>query len=170
MHVMDICKDNGAFEVKKAETEEEIDDLWAVRRSISPALYAISKGKVNEDICVPRSNLTEMLEKIDEIAGKYGLTTANFGHAGDGNIHMNILMDPGVPDEVERAEAAAGEIFREVVNLDGTLTGEHGIGNTKSKYLNIEIKPRELRLMKDIKALFDPNGILNPGKIFYDAD
>ena len=168
--VMEICKDNGAFEVKKAETAEEVDELWTVRRSISPALYAISKGKMNEDICVPRSNLTKMLEKIAEIAGKHGLTTANFGHAGDGNIHMNILMDPGVPEEVEHAEAAAGEIFREVVNLDGTLTGEHGIGNTKSKYLDIEIKPREMKLMKDIKALFDPNGVLNPGKIFYDAD
>lgn len=169
IRVMDICRDKGAFEVKKAETAEEVDELWAVRRSISPALYAISRGKVNEDICVPRSNLTAMLEKINQIAGKYGLKTANFGHAGDGNIHMNILMDPDVPDEVERAEAAAGEIFQEVINLDGTLTGEHGIGNTKSKYLSIEIKPREMKLMKDIKALFDPNGILNPGKIFHEA-
>jgi glycolate oxidase len=169
LRVMSICEDNGAFEVNKAETEAERDNLWSVRRSISPALYAISKGKVNEDICVPRSNLTRMLEKIAEIGERYGLRIANFGHAGDGNIHVNILIDPSLPEELESAEAAAGDIFRETVNLGGTLSGEHGIGNTKSKYLNIEVKPRELKLMKDIKALFDPNGILNPGKIFHDA-
>ena len=109
-----------------------------------------------------------MLERIAQVAEKYGLKTANFGHAGDGNIHMNILFDPSIPEETERAEAAAGEIFEEVRNLNGTLSGEHGIGNTKSKYLEIEVKPRELQLMKDIKSLFDPNNILNPGKIFHD--
>jgi len=169
LRVMTVCEDNDAFEVKKAETEAERDDLWAVRRSISPALYAISKGKVNEDICVPRSNLTRMLEKIAEIGEKHRLKIANFGHAGDGNIHVNILIDPSVPEELESAEAAAGDIFEETVNLGGTLSGEHGIGNTKSKYLSVEVKPRELKLMKDIKALFDPNGILNPGKMFHDA-
>ena len=169
LRIMSICENNEAFEVRKAETEEEADDLWSVRRSISPSLYAISKGKINEDICVPRSNLTRMLEKIAEIGEKYGLKIANFGHAGDGNIHVNILIDPSVPEELERGEEAAGDIFREVVNLSGTLSGEHGIGNTKSKYLSIEIRPRALKLMKDIKALFDPNDILNPGKIFYDA-
>jgi glycolate oxidase len=169
LRVMSICKDNEAFEVKKAETEEEMDDLWSVRRSISPALYTISKGKVNEDICVPRSNLPRMLEKIAEIGEEYGLKIANFGHAGDGNIHVNILIDPSVQEELERAEAAAGDIFEEAINLGGTLSGEHGIGNTKSKYLGIEVKPRALKLMKDIKALFDPNGILNPGKMFYQS-
>ena len=170
MRVMDICKERGASEVKRAETAKEVDDLWTVRRLISSALYAVSKGKVNEDICVPRSNLTRMLERITEIGEKHGVRTANFGHAGDGNIHMNVLIDPGVPGELERAEAAVGEILEEVINLDGTLSGEHGIGNTKSKYLGMEVGPTELRLMRNIKALLDPNGILNPGKIFYDAD
>lgn len=165
--VMDICRQNHAFQVKKAETSEEVDELWAVRRLISPALYAISKGKVNEDICVPRSNLARMLESIAEIGEKYGLKIANFGHAGDGNIHINILIDPNEPDQLEHAEAAATDIFREVINLDGTLSGEHGIGNTKSKYLDMELGPGELKLMKDIKNLLDPNGILNPGKIFH---
>jgi FAD/FMN-containing dehydrogenase len=82
---------------------------------------------------------------------------------------MNVLIDPSVPGEMERAEAAVGEILEEVIKLDGTLSGEHGIGNTKSKYLGIEVGPVELQLMKNIKALLDPNGILNPGKIFYDA-
>jgi glycolate oxidase len=169
LRVMSICEDNDAFDVKKAETDEEVDELWSVRRTISPALYAISKGKMNEDICVPRSNLTLMLEEIGKISEKYGLTIANFGHAGDGNIHVNILLDPSIPEEVERGEAAVEDIFRKTVELDGTLSGEHGIGNTKSKYLDIEIEPEQLELMRGLKSLFDPNGILNPGKIFYEA-
>jgi len=166
LRIMDICKNNKAFGVRKAETEEEVNDLWSVRRSISPALYTIGKKKINQDICVPRSNLTQMLNKISEISIKHGVTIVNFGHAGDGNIHINILIDPSVPEEMRRAEDAVGDIFKETVNLGGTLSGEHGIGNTKSKYLSLEVKPRELKLMKDIKNLFDPNGILNPGKIF----
>jgi len=166
LHTMTICKNNKAFNVRKAETEEEVDELWSVRRSISPALYTISKGKINQDICVPRSNLTRMLHKISEISTKHGVTIVNFGHAGDGNIHINIMIDPSVPEEMGRAENAVGDIFKETINLGGTLSGEHGIGNTKSKYLSLEIKPRELKLMKDIKSLLDPNGILNPGKIF----
>ena len=166
LRIMNICKNNKAFDVRKAETEEEVDELWSVRRSISPALYTISKKKINQDICVPRSNLTQMLNKISEISTKHEVKIVNFGHAGDGNIHINILLDPSVPEEMERAENAVSDIFKETVNLGGTLSGEHGVGNTKSKYLSLEIKPRELKLMKDIKNLLDPNGILNPGKIF----
>ncbi len=166
LKIMELCKNNYAFEVEKAKTEKEKDSLWDIRRLISPALYAISKGKINEDICVPRSNLTKMLESLNNISNKYGLKIANFGHAGDGNIHVNILVDPNNKDEINRAESAVEDIFKEVIRLDGTLSGEHGIGNTKSKYLSMEIGERELKLMKDIKKLFDPNGILNPGKIF----
>jgi len=166
--IIDISKNNNAFEVEKAETEEEKDSLWAIRRSISPALYAVSSGKMSEDICVPRSKVTQMLESIGEIGKKYNFRIANFGHAGDGNIHVNILIEPSIPGELERAEQAVKEIFEKVIELEGTLSGEHGIGNTKSKYLNLEIGPREMKLMQDIKNLFDPNGILNPGKIFYD--
>jgi glycolate oxidase len=168
--IIEICKNNNTFEVEKAETEEEKDSLWAIRRSISPALYAISSGKVSEDICVPRSKVTQMLESIGEIGKKYNFRIANFGHAGDGNIHVNILTEPSIPGELERAEQAVKEIFEKVVELDGTLSGEHGVGNTKSKYLSLEIGPREMKLMQDIKNLFDPNEILNPGKIFYDKE
>jgi len=168
--IIEICKNNDAFEVEKAETEEEKDSLWTIRRSISPALYAISSGKVSEDICVPRSKVTQMLESIGEIGKKYNFRIANFGHAGDGNIHVNILTEPSIPGELERAEQAVKEIFEKVVELDGTLSGEHGVGNTKSKYLSLEIGPREMKLMQDIKNLFDPNEILNPGKIFYDKE
>jgi glycolate oxidase len=168
--IIDISKNNSAFEVEKAETEEEKDSLWAIRRSISPALYAISSGKVSEDICVPRSKVTQMLESIGEIGKKYKFRIANFGHAGDGNIHVNILTEPSIPGELDRAEEAVKEIFEKVVELDGTLSGEHGVGNTKSKYLSLEIGHREMKLMQDIKNLFDPNGILNPGKIFYNKE
>lgn len=166
--IIEICNEHNAFEVSKAQVEDEKDQLWAIRRMISPALYAISKGKINEDICVPRGNLTKMLSFINEVSTRYGLRIANFGHAGDGNIHVNILIDPGIEDEQRRAERAVEEIFREVVSLGGTLSGEHGIGITKSKYLNIEVGDRELKLMRDIKRLLDPNNILNPGKIFHD--
>lgn len=167
--VMDICNANNAFEVKKADNDKEKDSLWEIRRSISPSLYAISSGKMNEDICVPRSKVTQMLESIGEIGKKYNFTIANFGHAGDGNIHVNILHEPSVPNELERAEKAVEEIFAKVVEFGGTLSGEHGIGNTKSKYLSLEIGPVEMQIMKNIKKLFDPNNILNPGKIFYEA-
>lgn len=168
LKIIEICKNNNAFEVEKAKTEQEKDSLWDIRKLISPALYAISKGKINEDICVPRSNLAKMLESLNNISNKYKLKIANFGHAGDGNIHVNILVDPNNEDELNRAESAVEDIFKEAIMLDGTLSGEHGIGNTKSKYLSMEIGERELRLMKDIKKLFDPNGILNPGKYFYE--
>lgn len=167
--VIEICNANNAFEVERANTEEEKDSLWAIRRSISPALYAISSGKVNEDICVPRSKVTQMLESISEIGKKHNFTIANFGHAGDGNIHVNILTEPSNPGELERAEEAVEEIFAKVVEFGGTLSGEHGIGNTKSKYLSLEIGPVEMQIMKNIKKLLDPNGILNPGKIFHDS-
>jgi glycolate oxidase len=166
--IIEICNANNAFEVERANTEEEKDLLWSIRRSVSPALYAISSGKVSEDICVPRSKITQMLESIGEIGKKYDFTIANFGHAGDGNIHVNILVEPSVSGEIERAEKAVKEIFTKVVELGGTLSGEHGIGNTKSKYLSLEIGAVEMQIMKNIKKLFDPNDILNPGKIFYD--
>ncbi|MGQ9610437.1 MAG: FAD-binding oxidoreductase [bacterium] len=168
LKIIELCKNNNAFEVEKAKTEQEKDSLWDIRKLISPALYAISKGKINEDICVPRSNLAKMLESLNNISNKYKLKIANFGHAGDGNIHVNILVDPNNKDELNRAESAVEDIFKEAIMLDGTLSGEHGIGNTKSKYLSMEIGERELRLMKDIKKLFDPNGILNPGKYFHE--
>ncbi len=166
LRVMKICEDNKALKVRRARQRKEAEDLWDVRRAISPALYEIGKKKISEDICVPRSELTRMLGKISKIGKKHRVNIVNFGHAGDGNIHVNILIDSGMRGERERADSAVEEILKEAINLGGTLSGEHGIGNTKSKYLGIEIKPREFKLMRDIKALLDPNGILNPGKIF----
>ncbi len=164
--IINACKKNNAYEVITTQNQEQRDELWELRKSVSPALYSISQKKINEDICVPRSKLTAMFSRIDEISKKYNLTMAKFGHAGDGNIHINVLIEKEDPEILKRAEHAIEEIFNETLALGGTLSGEHGIGNTKSAYLHLEIHEKELQLMKNLKELFDPKGILNPGKIF----
>ncbi|MCF6159137.1 MAG: FAD-binding protein [wastewater metagenome] len=160
-----ILTGNHTLHVISAKDNKERDILWEVRRALSPALYTIAPFKINEDICVPRSRILEMLQRIDTVCEQYpSLQIANFGHIGDGNIHVNIMYK----DKSQRllAEKAIGEILRNTVELGGTISGEHGIGNVKSEYVPVEIPLRELNIMKDIKNLLDPNGILNPGKIF----
>ena len=164
--IVSLCREEGAFEVRETEDAEEREELWGLRKSVSPALYSICVRRINEDICVPRSELARMFGRIEEIGRRYGLPIANYGHAGDGNIHVNVLLKEDSAELVERAERAVEEIFRETLKAGGTLSGEHGIGNTKSKFLSMEIQPREMKLMRDLKHLFDPNNILNPGKIF----
>lgn len=156
---------NHALNVIPARNAEERDTLWEVRRAISPALYNIAHFKINEDICVPRSRILEILERIDDISAKYPyLKVANFGHIGDGNIHVNIMYEK--EDEQTLAEKMVEEILCSTIELGGTISGEHGIGNVKSAYLPLEIPPLEQRIMKGIKHLLDPKGILNPGKVF----
>lgn len=165
--VVSLCKERGGFDIAETDDAEEREALWQLRKSISPALYSLCERKINEDICVPRSELAGMFARIEEIGKRHGLTIANYGHAGDGNIHGNILLECGSSAElVEKAERAVEEIFRAALAAGGTLSGEHGIGNTKSKYLSMEIQPREMALMRELKRLFDPKNILNPGKIF----
>ena len=135
-------------------------------RSISPALYNIAPFKINEDICVPRSRILEILSRIAEIQKRYpSLKVANFGHIGDGNIHVNIMYNEGDKHRI-LAEEVIEKILRTTVELGGTISGEHGIGNVKSAFVPLEIPPQELQIMKDIKHLLDPKGILNPGKMF----
>ncbi|MGA1844301.1 MAG: FAD-binding oxidoreductase [bacterium] len=148
-----------------ARTEEEREELFRFRRSISPAIYRLGARKINEDICVPRDRLAECFLRLDRIASRYGLTMANFGHAGDGNIHVNILVQDE-KGEGETLQAAVREIFRMTLELGGSISGEHGIGVTKAPYLAMEINEQGMDVMRRIKALFDPRGILNPGKIF----
>jgi len=164
--VVSLCKERGGFDVAETDVAEQREALWQLRKSISPALYSICERKVNEDICVPRSELAGMFARIEEIGNRHGLTIANYGHAGDGNIHVNILLEKDSAELLIKAERAVEEIFRAALAAGGTLSGEHGIGNTKSKYLSMEIQPREMALMKELKRLFDPKGILNPGKMF----
>lgn len=161
-----ICNEHGAFDVSETDHAAEREKLWELRRSISPALYSICERRINEDICVPRSELAAMFARIEEIGERHGLTIANYGHAGDGNIHVNVLLEKDTRDLSERAEKSVEEVFAAALEAGGTLSGEHGIGNTKSEYLSMEIEPREMKLMRELKRLFDPKNILNPGKIF----
>jgi glycolate oxidase len=158
----------GAKHIKFAETKSEIANLWKARKSISPALFQYGPDKINEDIVVPRSRIPDMVRRIDALKEKTGLTMVSFGHAGDGNIHFNIMLDKKNQDDLKKAEAAIDTLFEYTLELGGTISGEHGIGITKAPYITKEIGPAELKLMKKIKKIFDPNGILNPGKIFPD--
>jgi len=163
--IENACKESKAFGTKVAATAEERDAIWATRRSISPALYNIAPHKTNEDICVPRSKIKEMLQRVDRIKEGHPIYIANFGHIGDGNIHVNIMYsdDPG---QEELAEILVNRVMKEVVELGGSISGEHGIGNKKSQFMELEIPPHEYEIMKRFKSYFDPKGIMNPGKMF----
>lgn len=156
----------GALGVMVAENSQEASALWQARKSLSPVLYKIAPHKINEDIVVPISRIPEMVGAIQKIQKDSGLTVVAFGHAGDGNIHCNIMYNKTDPDENKRAHAAVDTLFDTTLALGGTITGEHGVGITKMKYLPREIGAGELALMKGIKQVFDPLNILNPGKIF----
>jgi glycolate oxidase len=161
------CREAGAARIETAETEEDRERLWRTRRSISPALYTIKPKKVNEDIVVPRSRVPDILAAIDGIAKRFGLLIVNFGHAGDGNIHTNIMIDDS---EAQKAGEAVKEIFAAVIGMGGSISGEHGIGIAKAPYLPMEVGPAALEAMKKIKRALDPNNVLNPGKIFETDD
>ncbi len=163
--VAGIAAQIGATRVVRAKNDAEREQIWKARRSISPALYTIKPKKVNEDIVVPRSRIPEILREIGKIADRHGLLIVNFGHAGDGNIHTNIMIDEM---DTPKAEAAVKEIFEAVLRVNGSISGEHGIGLSKAKYLPMETGRDALEAMKRIKHALDPNNILNPGKIFLD--
>lgn len=140
--------------------------IWEARRAISPALYHLRPSKINEDIVVPRGQMPAMFAALKDIAEKNDLLIASFGHAGDGNIHVNVMTDRDNPEEYARAEKSVREIFEATLKLGGTISGEHGAGLTKKQYINMELSEVSLEMMKGIKSVFDPKGILNPGKIF----
>ncbi len=163
--VSSLCMAKGALKVDLARTPEAAEDLWRARKSISPALYRLAPDKINEDIVVPRSRIPDMVAKIRELSGRTGLTMVSFGHAGDGNIHFNIMLDKKDSAALEKADAAVDEIFDYTLELGGTISGEHGIGISKAPYMKKEVPPQMMALMKRIKKAFDPAGILNPGKM-----
>ena len=164
-----ICQTNKALEIKVAKDKQEGEELWKARRAVSAAVVKLNPTKINEDVTVPRSKVAEILRRVEGISKKHGLIIVNFGHAGDGNIHVNVLIDKRKPGEQEKAHAAVKEIFQAALELGGTLSGEHGIGITKAPFLGMELGDMGIEVMKRIKKSFDPNNILNPGKIFPDA-
>lgn len=147
-----------------AATAAEQEALWAARRALSPTLRQIAPKKINEDVVVPVSRIPLLIETLDAIAARHAITIVSFGHAGNGNIHVNLLIDPDDPGQMVSAEQALDEVFSAVLALDGTLSGEHGIGYVKRGFIDREIPPETLALMHGIKAVFDPLGILNPHK------
>jgi len=162
-----ICGAGGASAVSVASEEKDRERLWSARRAISGALRKVSPSKINEDITVPRTKIPEAVRMLERVEKKYAVPIINFGHAGDGNIHVNLMVDKSDPDLLKRADAALDEIFDEVLKMGGTLSGEHGVGLSKSRFIEREIGPASLELQKRIKAAFDPNQIMNPGKIFW---
>jgi glycolate oxidase len=163
--VAHVCRQGGASDVQIARTPAESDELWRARRSVSPSLGRVRPNKLGEDIVVPRAAIPEMVRRIKRIALKHGLPIVIFGHAGDGNLHPNILFDKRDETEMHRVEAAVADLFAEAVDLGGTLSGEHGVGVLKQPYLEMALGPLAIEVMRGIKQAFDPRGILNPGKV-----
>ncbi len=143
----------------------EADRLWQARRVLSQATYNLNPVKIAEDVVVPRSHIPALIRTLEALEKKYGIPILSFGHAGDGNFHVSIMIKD-TPEDRHKAEEAVRDIFAETVRLGGTLSGEHGIGTSKAAYLDMELSPQVIAAMKSIKTLFDPNNILNPGKIF----
>lgn len=166
--IADIIKPLGVVETRIARTPAESEALWQIRRSVSASLRKVNPDKFNEDICVPRSKVPEMIRRVDAISEKYGIPIVNFGHAGDGNIHVNVMIDKKIEGEAEKAEKAIEEVFKGALELGGTMSGEHGVGIAKAPYIPLEITEKAADYMKAIKKALDPNNILNPGKIFLD--
>ena len=152
-----------AIEILRSDSGEE---LWELRRHLSPAVARIRPNKINEDIAVPRGRVPEYLEAMGRLEVECGLPVVCFGHVGDGNIHVNLMLDASDPDQCRRADAAKARIFELAVEMGGTISGEHGVGIMKSEFLGLALSPASIEAMKAIKQALDPNGIMNPGKIF----
>ena len=167
--VIEIFKKNNASTVKHAATKEEAEVLWTARKSAYAVMSRINNSLAVEDLSVPMSKVPNILKTISDLAKKYDLKIPTVGHAGDGNLHPTISYDSTNPDEVNRVEQAAAELFEKVIELDGTLTGEHGIGLAKAPFMHLEHDPVAIDVMRFIKKSFDPNNILNPGKMALDV-
>lgn len=161
--ILQACQVPGLIEAKPAEDTKA---LWAARKALSPLLKDIAPKKINEDIAVPVSHLPELLTGLEKLAAQYQISNVNFGHAGNGNIHVNLLVNPDNADEMKRAYECLDEVFSLVLSLQGTLSGEHGVGMAKRPFVPREIDGTTINLMKSVKLTFDPNNVLNPGKLF----
>lgn len=161
-----LCLSVGANRVKRPKDSHEKEEIWKARKLVSPAIVRIKPTKISEDATVPRSRIPKMCERLQQIKEKYQIYLVVFGHAGDGNLHPNIICDKNDEEEMARVEKAVAEIFTAAIELGGTLSGEHGIGTMKAPFMEMELGKAGLDMMKRIKEAWDPNNIMNPGKIF----
>ncbi|NVN89996.1 MAG: FAD-binding protein [Desulfuromonadales bacterium] len=164
--IHDIIKPLGLVQFRAAKDKAESEQLWQVRRLVSPSLRDVNPDKFNEDIVVPRSKVPDVIRRIEVIRQRYDIPIINFGHAGDGNIHVNIMVDKKLPGMEEKAHQAIRDVFQAALDLGGTMSGEHGVGLSKAPYIELELTPDQIAAMKAIKHALDPNNILNPGKMF----
>jgi len=158
------CRNKGLVFFEIANDQETVQRLWKTRKALSPALRNIAPKKINEDVVVPVSRIPELINGLQQIASQYQIQIVNFGHAGNGNIHVNMLLDMENPTHVKNSDACLKAIFELVLKLQGSLSGEHGVGLVKRDYIGMELDQQSLKLMRLIKQQFDPGNILNPGK------
>jgi D-lactate dehydrogenase len=164
--IREAAAGDGLVDLHIATNQQEVDALWATRKALSPALRTVAPKKINEDVVVPVSRMGELIDGLQELGRRFDITIVNFGHAGNGNIHVNLLVDPDDPGQMRAAKQCLDQVFDLVLRLEGTLSGEHGIGYEKKEFVGREIEPATLDLMRRVKQQFDPLGILNPGKLF----
>ncbi len=160
------ARNDGLLDIRLAQTDAEVKALWQTRKALSPALRKVAPKKINEDVVVPITEIPALIAGLDQLSTKYQLPIINFGHAGNGNIHVNLLLNPDDPEQSSKAHHCLDEIFSLVLSLNGTLSGEHGVGLEKRDFVDRELDANSLELMRAIKRQFDPNGILNPDKMF----
>jgi D-lactate dehydrogenase len=158
----------GCVEFRAARDAQESAALWTSRKALSPALRKIAPKKINEDVVVPVSRMADFIARLEQLSKQYGIQIVNFGHAGNGNIHVNLLVDPDDAAQMKNAEPCLKQVFKTVLDMQGTLSGEHGVGMEKRPFMALEFDPPTLDLMRRIKKEFDPKGILNPGKLLPD--
>jgi len=164
--LISLCRTAGAVNVRPASDQQEAERFWTARRAGFSAIFGYAKTVLAEDVTVPPSHIPELMKRIQQIAEANDLTIVILGHAGDGNLHPSILTDQSNPEHFVRAQKALEAIFSAALELGGVLSGEHGIGLEKKKFLKQAMPSEAIHLLKEIKRVFDPNTILNPGKIW----
>ncbi len=163
--IIAAASNEGLLEIAAPHTATEVQNLWQTRQALAPALRKAAAKRINEDVVVPITNLPALLDGLKQLEKKHQLPIINFGHAGNGNLHVNLLLDSDSPEQNTRAQCCLDDLFNLVLQLNGTLSGEHGIGLEKRDFVAREIDRNSLELMRGIKSQFDPNGILNPDKM-----
>ena len=164
--ILDVIQPLGVLDTQVASTPEESEEIWQVRRQVSASLRKVNPDKFNEDIVVPRSKVPDMIAVLEGLSKEYGVPIVNFGHAGDGNIHVNVMVDLAEKGMQKKVHEVMDKIFQAAVDLEGAISGEHGIGTSKKNYLSMGIDSSTIAYMRRIKTAFDPKNIMNPGKIF----